>query len=73
MTVIMGNAFGLSVTSGIESVNEGGATWILELIVFPLAVLVGIVSLLLKHRKRAPAQNRRPNPCESGQDPEQPR
>lgn len=70
MAVILGNALGMSLMSGAESVDDGGRAWILQLIVFPLAAVAGIVSLLLEHRKkRAPAQSQRPNP----QEPEPPR
>lgn len=68
MAVILGNAFGMSLAFGAESVKDGGSGWILQLIVFPLAALIGIVSLLLKHRrKRAPAESRRPDSQEPGQ------
>ncbi|MDN5806592.1 MAG: hypothetical protein L0J17_03535 [Brevibacterium sp.] len=49
-------------------------SWIFLLIVFPLFALAGIVSLLLKHRKkRAPDESRRPNSQEPDQATNQPR
>lgn len=52
MAVILGNALGMSLMSGAESINDGGVGWIFELIVFPLAAVAGIVSLLLAQRKK---------------------
>lgn len=72
--VILGNAFGISLMSGVEAFHDGAATWVLQLIVFPLAALIGIVALLLgQRRKRAPAESRRPNSHDGDQQPEQPR
>ncbi|GAA1925861.1 hypothetical protein GCM10009689_00630 [Brevibacterium antiquum] len=71
VAVILGNAFGMSMMSGAEAFQDGAASWILQLIVFPLAAAVGIVSLLLKHRKRASAQGRHPNSHDIDQEPEQ--
>lgn len=58
---ILGTAFANCLLMGAESVNDGGVSWVFLLIVFPLASLAGLVSLLLEHRKRAPAKSRRPN------------
>ena len=71
--VILGNAFGMSLMSGVEAFHDGAPAWIFQLIVFPLAAAVGIVSLLLEHRKRASAQSRHPNSHYGDQQPEQPR
>ncbi|MDN5551982.1 hypothetical protein PGC08_05480 [Brevibacterium sp. BDJS002] len=71
--VILGNAFGMSMMSGAQAFDEGSDSWILQLIVFPLAAAAGIVSLLLKQRKRASAQGRHPNSHDTDQEPEQPR
>lgn len=68
--VILGNAFGMSLAFGVEAFQDGAASWILQLIGFPLAAAVGIVSLLLKHRKRASAQGRHPNSYTTDQEPE---
>ena len=76
MAVILGNALGMSLMSGAESINDGGGAWILQLIVFPLAAVAGIVSLLLAQRKkRVPASGRHPNPQEPEpeEEPEPPR
>ncbi|GAA1871659.1 hypothetical protein [Brevibacterium marinum] len=56
MAFVLGTAFANSLLLGAESVNDGGVSWVFLLIVCPLAALVGLVSLLLEHRKqRAPA------------------
>ncbi|WP_157691311.1 MULTISPECIES: hypothetical protein [Brevibacterium] len=73
MAVAMGIAIGVLIPAGVESFEDGGALWILELIIFPLFALAGIVSLLLKHRKRAPAESRHPNSQEADQATNQPR
>ena len=74
MAVAMGIAIGVLIPAGVESLEDGGALWILELIIFPLFALAGIVSLLLKHRKkRASAESRRPNSQEPDQATDQPR
>ncbi|MCF2571552.1 hypothetical protein [Brevibacterium sp. UCMA 11754] len=64
----------MSMMSGAQAFDEGSDSWILQLIVFPLAAAAaGIVSLLLKQRKRASAQGRHPNSYDIDQEPEQPR
>ncbi|MCF2589014.1 hypothetical protein [Brevibacterium sp. UCMA 11752] len=74
MAFILGTAFTNSLLSGVESVNDGGVSWVFLLIVFPLAALAGLVALLLEHRKkRAPAESRRPDSPNTDQQPEQPR
>ena len=62
MAVAMGIAIGVLIPAGVESLEDGGALWILELIIFPLFALVGIVSLLLKHRKKRGAGPSPPPP-----------
>lgn len=73
MAFILGTAFANCLLMGAESVNDGGVSWVFLLIVFPLASLAGLVSLLLEHRKRAPAESRRPDSHNTDQQPEQPR
>ncbi|WP_193072237.1 MULTISPECIES: hypothetical protein [unclassified Brevibacterium] len=72
--VILGNAFGMSLMSGAQAFDEGSDSWILQLIVFPLVAAIGIMLLLLQHRKkRVSAESRHPNSHDTGQEPEQPR
>ncbi|MCD1287099.1 hypothetical protein ACH82I_05995 [Brevibacterium sp. GP-SGM9] len=59
---ILGLVLANSMHLGIDDIHEGGWVWILELIVFPAAALVGLISLLWTHRKRASAEDRHPHP-----------
>lgn len=62
---ILGLVLANSMHMGIDDIHEGGWVWILELIVFPAAALVGLISLLWTHRKRKISAGRKPIPEET--------